>query len=74
MGQPGHPGLQYIDWEKAIEQKGAMQNQALSASGGNDDVNYFISGNYANQDGFVKGLGYKAYSARANVEVRLPKI
>ncbi|QTE38178.1 TonB-dependent receptor [Mucilaginibacter gossypii] len=70
---PGHPGLQYIDWQKAIEQKGAMQNQALSASGGNEFVNYFISGNYANQDGFVKGLGYKAYSARANVEARIAK-
>jgi TonB-linked SusC/RagA family outer membrane protein len=70
---PGHPGLQYVDWEKAIEQKGAMQNQALSASGGNEFVNYFISGNYANQDGFVKGLGYKAYSARANVEARIAK-
>jgi TonB-linked SusC/RagA family outer membrane protein len=70
---PGHPGLQFVDWQKAIEQKGAMQNQALSASGGNEFVNYFISGNYANQDGFVKGLGYKAYSARANVEVHAAK-
>ncbi|GAB3905069.1 SusC/RagA family TonB-linked outer membrane protein [Mucilaginibacter boryungensis] len=71
--QPGHPGLQYINWEKAIEQKGAMQNQGLSASGGTEDVKYFVSGNYANQDGFVKGLGYKAYSARANVEVNIAK-
>jgi TonB-linked SusC/RagA family outer membrane protein len=70
---PGHPGLQYVNWEKAIEQNGVMQNQALSASGGNEFVNYFISGNYANQDGFVKGLGYKAYSARANVEVHATK-
>jgi TonB-linked SusC/RagA family outer membrane protein len=70
---PGHPGLQYVDWQKAIEQKGVMQNQAISASGGNEYVNYFISGNYANQDGFVKGLGYKAYSARANVEVNAAK-
>jgi len=67
---PGHPGLQYIDWQKAIEQNGVMMNQALSASGGNEFVNYFIAGNYANQDGFVKGLGYKSYSARANVEVK----
>jgi TonB-linked SusC/RagA family outer membrane protein len=70
---PGHPGLQYVNWEKAIEQNGVIQNQALSASGGNEFVNYFISGNYANQDGFVKGLGYKAYSARANVEVHAAK-
>lgn len=70
---PGHPGLQYVDWQKEIEQKGAMQNQALSASGGNEFVNYFISGNYANQEGFVKGLDYTAYSVRANVEVNVSK-
>lgn len=70
---PGHPGLRYVDWQKEIEQKGAMQNQAISASGGNEFVNYFISGNYANQEGFVKGLDYRAYSARANVEVNVSK-
>jgi TonB-linked SusC/RagA family outer membrane protein len=65
----GHPGLQSIDWQDAIEQKGFVQNHQLSASGGTDNVKYFVSGNYADQNGFVKGLGYKAYSARANVEV-----
>ena len=69
----GQPGLEFVDWQKAIEQKGLMQNHQLSASGGTDAVNYFISGNYADQDGFVKGLGYKAYSARANVEVKASK-
>ncbi|WP_069659627.1 SusC/RagA family TonB-linked outer membrane protein [Arcticibacter eurypsychrophilus] len=71
--QDGHPGLEYVDWQKEIEQNGAMQNHALSASGGTDAVNYFISGNYANQDGFVKGLGYEAFSARANIEVKATK-
>jgi TonB-linked SusC/RagA family outer membrane protein len=69
----GHPGLEYVNWEKAIEQNGAMQNQALSASGGTSDVSYFVSGNYGNQEGFVKGLGYKSYSARANVEIKAAK-
>ncbi|MBW4889139.1 TonB-dependent receptor [Mucilaginibacter sp. HMF5004] len=71
--QPGHPGLSYIDWQDAIERKGQMQNVELSASGGTDAVNYFVSGNFANQDGFIIGVGYKAYSLRANVEVNASK-
>ncbi len=71
--QAGHPGLEYVDWQNAIERKGLMQNHQLSASGGSDAVRYFVSGNYADQNGFVKGLGYKSYSARANVEVNAAK-
>ena len=70
---PGHPGLEFVDWQKAIERNGLMQNGELSASGGTDAVKYFVSGNYAKQDGFVTGLDYKAYSARANVDVTASK-
>ncbi len=66
---PGHPGLRFIDWQDVIERKGAMQNYEVSVSGGTDVVKYFLSGNYANQDGFIVNLGYKAYSMRANLEV-----
>lgn len=67
----GHPGLSYIDWQDEIERKGAIQNYDVSASGGTDVVKYYLSGNYSNQDGFVKGVGYKSYSVRGNVEVNL---
>jgi len=70
---PGHPGLAYIDWQDAIERKGQVQNYEVSASGGSDAVKYFLSGNYANQDGFIIGLGYKAYSLRANLEINASK-
>jgi TonB-dependent starch-binding outer membrane protein SusC len=70
---PGHPGLRFIDWQNEIERKGQMQNYELSASGGTDVVKYFISGNYANQNGFIKYQGYKAYSLRANVEINASK-
>lgn len=69
----GHPGLEYEDWQNVIERKGVMQNTEISASGANDLVNYFVSGAYQNQDGFIIGLGYKQYGARANVEVNLSK-
>ncbi|MEO7765765.1 MAG: TonB-dependent receptor, partial [Ferruginibacter sp.] len=70
---PGHPGLAYIDWQDAIERKGQIQNYELSASGGTDAVKYFLSGNYANHEGFVVNLGYKAYSLRANMEINASK-
>ena len=61
---PGHPGLSFTDWQDAIERKGAIQNYEVSLSGGTDAVKYFVSGNYADQDGFIIGIGYKAYSMR----------
>ena len=70
---PGHPGLTSHDWQDVIERKGEMENYELSASGGSDAVRYFISGNYTNQDGFITGVGYKSYSARANVEINASK-
>jgi len=70
---PGHPGLEFVDWQDQIFRKGLMENQEVSVSGGADAVRYFISGNYSNQDGFVKNTGYKVYSARANVEVTASK-
>ncbi|MFL5739089.1 MAG: SusC/RagA family TonB-linked outer membrane protein [Flavisolibacter sp.] len=70
---PGHPGLAYHDWQDEIERKGWGQNYELSASGGNDAVRYFISGNYSNQDGFIVGVNYKTYSTRANVELNASK-
>lgn len=70
---PGHPGLESVDWQDVIEQKGLLQNNEISASGGTEAVKYFISGNYLNQDGFIKHVGYKAYSARANVEINAAK-
>ncbi|GJM33969.1 MAG: SusC/RagA family TonB-linked outer membrane protein [Saprospiraceae bacterium] len=66
---PGHPGLMFIDWQDEMFRKGAVQNYSLSASGGNEYVQYYVSGDYLDSEGIAIGLGYKQYSARANVEV-----
>jgi TonB-linked SusC/RagA family outer membrane protein len=71
--QPGHPGLQYVDWQDEAFRTGKTQNYQVSASGNTDNVNYYVSGNYTDQQGFVYGLGYKRYSARANVEIKANK-
>ncbi|MBW4888983.1 TonB-dependent receptor [Mucilaginibacter sp. HMF5004] len=70
---PGHPGLQYYNWQDVIERKGLMQTNELSISGSTDAVSYYVSGGYQDQNGFITGLGYKQYTVRANVEVNLSK-
>ncbi len=70
---PGHPGLRFIDWQDELERKGQIQNYEISASGGNDVVKYYLSGNYGYQEGFVIETNYKSYSLRANLEVNASK-
>ena len=67
---PGHPGLQYIDWQDELYRTGGTQNYQVSAAGSTPNVNYYVSGNYNRQQGFAIGTDYKRYSARANVEVK----
>ena len=68
--QDGFPELYMIDWQDQAYRKGLVQNYQLSASGGTDYVNYYVSGNYMDQNGIVKGLDYKNYALRANVDVK----
>jgi TonB-dependent starch-binding outer membrane protein SusC len=68
--QPGHPGLQYVDWQDLIFRTGITKNYEVSASGGNEAAKYFISGGYLDQQGQAIGVGYKRFSARANVEIK----
>jgi len=67
--QEGHPGLDYIDWQDEFFRTGEVKSYQLSARGGNEFVNYFISGEHLDQDGIALGVNYKRYSARANVEI-----
>lgn len=68
---PGHPGLDYIDWQDQVFQTGNFQNYQLSASGGNEKARYFVSGTHQNNTGYVQAMTFKTYSARANIDVNL---
>ncbi len=70
---PDYGGLKFIDWQDEAFRKGFTQNHQISASGANENVNYYISGNYATNDGMIRGMNYKAYSGRANVEITANK-
>ncbi|WP_348799819.1 SusC/RagA family TonB-linked outer membrane protein [Flavobacterium adhaerens] len=68
---PGHPGLDYIDWQDEIFQTGQFNNYQLSASGATDAVNYYVSANYQKNTGYIVGTDYSLFSARANIDVKL---
>lgn len=71
--QDGRPGLHTIDWQDEAYRTGMVQNYQLGASGGTEYVNYYISGNYMDQKGIIRGLDYKNYALRANVDVKPTK-
>ncbi|HLU94436.1 MAG TPA: SusC/RagA family TonB-linked outer membrane protein [Membranihabitans sp.] len=57
-----------INWEDEIFQTGLRQDYQLSISGGSERMKYYLSGNYTNNEGFVKGEGYESIRARLNIE------
>lgn len=48
-------------------------HHALSLSGGNEKVKYFINGSYFGQTGFLQKMDYSRYNIRANVEAAVNK-
>lgn len=68
---PGHPGLDYIDWQDKIFRTGEFSNYQLSASGATEAVNYYVSANYQKNTGYILGTDYTLFSARANLDIKL---
>ncbi len=67
----GQKGLTNTDWQNAIFRDAPIQNYDLSVSGGNEKSNFYISGNYFNQQGIVINSGFERYSLRTNFETSL---
>jgi TonB-linked SusC/RagA family outer membrane protein len=56
------------DWQDEILRVAAIQSHNLSFSGGNENLSYFTSINYLNQDGIVRNTGLEKYVVRLNLE------
>lgn len=67
---PGNPGLTIIDWQDELFRTAHSNNFQLSVSGGTEIVKYYISGNYADQEGTIINQQYRPISGRVNVEVQ----
>ncbi|MCU7550185.1 TonB-dependent receptor [Chitinophagaceae bacterium LB-8] len=59
------------DWVDAVTQQGVLTDHNLSISGGTKDAKYYISGEYLNQKGAVKGYQYKRINLRSNLDVNI---
>jgi TonB-linked SusC/RagA family outer membrane protein len=65
---------QPTDWVKEVmRDQGSIQHYQLSATGGNKDIKYFISGNLNNEDGIAKYSNYGKYNLLAKVDINLSK-
>ena len=56
------------DWQDAVLQTGTSQNHSISLSGGDEKSQYFISGNYLNQDGIILNSGFKRFTGKLNYD------
>jgi len=59
------------DWMKEILRVAPTANTEISVSSGNDKFRLFISGNYYDQGGVVKGTSYQRYSGRLNADYKI---
>lgn len=61
------------DWWDVFMQNGSMQKHNLSASGGNDLSNFYISVGTQNQQGLQINNEFKLYNARINYDYKVRK-
>jgi TonB-linked SusC/RagA family outer membrane protein len=61
-------GTGNTDWQDLIYQTGNTSNYQLSFSGGSDNINYYVSGNYFDQKGTVVNSGFERFSFLSNVD------
>ena len=59
------------DWQDEIFRDPAVtQRHQLSVSGGNENVRYYLSGSYADEDGLIIGSNFKRYGATLNLNAK----
>jgi TonB-linked SusC/RagA family outer membrane protein len=59
------------DWQKRLFQTSYFQNVQVSGSGGSENMNYYISGNYYNTGGTVVSQDFKRLNLRSNLNASL---
>ncbi len=62
------PDVDYVD---EIFRDGSEQNYQLSASGGGDRANYYISGNYQRENGVIIDNSFERFNFRINSDYKL---
>ncbi len=59
------------NWQDAIFRTALQTQHQVSAQGGTDKVQYYVSGSYMNQEGTLIGSNFERFSVRANLDAQL---
>lgn len=70
----GTPGLTNTNWQDEIFRTAPMTSNSLSIAGGKDNVTYYLSGEYLDQEGIIINSGYKKYGSRLNLNIDHDKL
>jgi TonB-dependent starch-binding outer membrane protein SusC len=72
--QDTNPGFTPLDgntdWQDEIFTTGNIQNYQLGISGGSENISYYISGTYFDQEGVIINSGFKRYSVTSNLDIQ----
>lgn len=69
----GEKGLTDTDWQDEVMRTAITHSHNLSLSGGNQSVRYFVSGNYAKDEGIVIGSSFEQMGARGKLDANYKK-
>lgn len=61
------------DWQNQIYRAGSVSDTQLAFSGGTDNINYYVSGNYYKQKGVVVNSGFERFSFLSNIDAKINK-
>ena len=64
------PGTANVDWQDIIFQPGNIQNYQLSVAGGSDEVKYYVSGTYFDQQGIIINSDFNRLSITSNIDIK----
>lgn len=68
---PYSQGSENTDWQDEIYRVGSTQNHQFSVAGGGDNVNYYVSGTYFNQEGIIINSDFEKIQFLANVDAKV---
>lgn len=61
------------NWMDELSKNGVLNQHNLSVNGGNQNIRYFMSAGYYDDNGNFNNLGYKRYTIRSNVDARISR-
>ncbi len=65
------PAKYNTDWQDELYRNAFFQRHNLSFTGGNNDIKYFLSGGYQDNDGIVSNTNQKVINFRANIDGKI---